>query len=1112
MLTLNFKSLMTKLLYSVLTLMLLMSACHAQNPVPGAQTDNSDGTALPKSDIIYLKDQSGRPVPVPMNASVQEYLKWLEAREAENATRIPDYDLISLSLTGSSTERTVELDALISLRVREKTGAVRVPLQLNEAVLKKVSHTGDGEFAFIGLDNKAGYEWSVSGAGVHTIQLSLSVPVTQQLPAKRLQLTLPQAPVSSLELTVSVPNASFKLPQRSAFEITPTGQQTFLTLFGLPEALDLVWQSAPEEMKEKSSLQANSRIEASLAYDHILLKARQQVDAASGTFDSLEVRIPTDYQLQNLQVADDLLESISAIEDRKGWYRLQLSTPTTGPVIMDWILSRPIPDTGTTIAIEGFEMGDHVKQQIGQIHLAELPGYRLQTQNQEALFRIDVPESLQTKTSRSWEFYRQPFSLSFELQKIRPLYSIDPKYRLSVEADSLVWNADLVLSINRGSLSELSLRWPKWQDANWQLSSNSPNGIIDQIRIDDQDPEILHLVFSEPLQIGTKKLSLVARKPYRLNATESLIQFPRFPKEAEPIETSILVQARRNLDVELNVANDVLVSPAETVGDERRDYTPLRRLLYPETSARQLNLIVLPREREVIAHSKIELKLASSQALVEVKQSIQYDIKFESLQTLRFRIPESIMDSVQVTGEGEFPLELIKTTSNSSEQSRIQLSEPQSGNFLVQFKYFVPIPSSSDSETDSPKISLIQPSDASVQQLTLILGRFLSTRYEPDADGWQMISDPQGQLLYQREGDSLLTEVTLHARDDDESETPLSIRQSLHIAATDESGLITVRNEYLASGALSGLRMTIPSNYDLARVLVNGKPFSPPRLIDSVLSFSTFNHEQTSEPTEYHLRVDLNAPSDRMKLGWVGTLDCEAPILTDVSGQSLGRNQDTLWLVELPYRQHLFVQPKSYAPLYRWKRQGIFWVRSPQMTQESLAAWVNADPKQMESLFVTGGNFYLFHKIGSGTKISLQSMHRSVVVLVGAGLTLFISFMLLQLPATRNALTLLLIASSLAVAGVWYPTSVALLLQPAILGFCLACLAAFLDHLFRRPQLPNAVVTFEEPSRGSSQLSQIPHAPLSMIEPGLGSEDPTEMKPREISEEQVSSFISEGES
>jgi hypothetical protein len=424
----------------------------------------------------------------------------------------------------------------------------------------------------------------------------------------------------------------------------------------------------------------------------------------------------------------------------------------------------------------------------------------------------------------------------------------------------------------------------------------------------------------------------------------------------------------------------------------------------------------------------------------------------------------------------------------------------------------VPIPSSSDSETESPKISLIQPSDASVQQLTLILGRFLSTRYEPDADGWQMISDPQGQLLYQREGDSLLTEVTLHARDDDESETPLSIRQSLHIAATDESGLITVRNEYLASGALSGLRMTIPSNYDLARVLVNGKPFSPPRLIDSVLSFSTFNHEQTSEPTEYHVRVDLNAPSDRMKLGWVGTLDCEAPILTDVSGQSLGRNQDTLWLVELPYRQHLFVQPKSYAPLYRWKRQGIFWVRSPQMTQESLAAWVNADPKQMESLFVTGGNFYLFHKIGSGTKISLQSMHRSVVVLVGAGLTLFISFMLLQLPATRNALTLLLIASSLAVAGVWYPTSVALLLQPAILGFCLACLAAFLDHLFRRPQLPNAVVTFEEPSRGSSQLSQIPHAPLSMIEPGLGSEDPTEMKPREISEEQVSSFISEGES
>jgi hypothetical protein len=1088
--------------------MIFVSSGEAQSSGSGNQPDSPDRGALPKGDIIYLKDQNGRPVPVPINASVQEYLKWLEAREAEAATKIPDYDLVSLSLSGTSKDQTVDLNAVVSLRIREEESPVRVPLQFNEAVLKKVSHTGTGEFAFIGLDNKSGYVWSLSGAGLHEIQLSLSVPVTQQLPAKRFQLTLPQAPVSSLELTVDVPNASFKLPQRSAFEITPTGQQTFLTLFGLPTDLDLVWQSAPETTQKKSTLQVSSRIEASLAYDNVLLKTKQQVESTTGTFETLEVKIPNAYQLQSLQVADDLLESISAIEGREGWYRLQLSAPTNGPVTLDWVLSQPIPKLGATIAIEGFEMGDIVQQQSGQIHLAELPGYRLQTQTQDALFRIDVPNSLQTRISRSWEFYRQPFSLILELQKIRPLYSIDPQYVLTVDPEFLVWNADLTLSITRGSLTELSLKWPKWQEANWQLSSDSPDGLIDQIRIDDDDPEILHLVFSEPLHSGKKKLSLIARKPFRLDMGESQIQFPRFPKEAEPIDTEVIVHARQNLDVKINATNDVVVSSVVSSGGENRDDKPVGRFSFPETTARQLGLVVVPREREVIANSTLELKPGASPSTLDVRQSIQYEVSFESLQTLRFRIPESITKSLVVTDDGEFPLELINAAGSDSEQSRIQFSEPQSGSFIVQFQYSVPIEDSSA----SPVIPLIQPSDASTQQLTLSLGRFLSTRYEPDAEGWRMVTDPNGNILYQRDGDSLLMELLLNDRGDDEAELPLSVRQSLHIAVTDESGLITVRNEYLLTGALSGLQMTIPDDYEIEQVLIDGKPFSDTRNIDGVLSFSNISREQASIPGEYRLRVDLNAPTDQMKLGWIGKLSCQAPELSTLGEESTGRNQDTLWLVELPYRQHLFVQPDLYAPLYRWKRQGVFWVRSPQMTQESLATWIGADPTEMDRLFVSGGNFYLFHKVGPGAEISLHSMHRSVVVLAGAGLTLFICFLLLQLPATRNALTLLVIASTLAIAGVWYPTSVALLLQPAILGFCLACLAAFLDHLFRRPQLPNAVVTFEEPSLGSSQHSQIPHPPISMMEPALGSEDPTEMKHREISEEQVSSFISEGDS
>lgn len=133
-LRLNFKSLLITTLLGLYTLMIFVSSGEAQSSGSGNQPDSPDRGALPKGDIIYLKDQNGRPVPVPINASVQEYLKWLEAREAEAATKIPDYDLVSLSLSGTSKDQTVDLNAVVSLRIREEESPVRVPLQFNEAV------------------------------------------------------------------------------------------------------------------------------------------------------------------------------------------------------------------------------------------------------------------------------------------------------------------------------------------------------------------------------------------------------------------------------------------------------------------------------------------------------------------------------------------------------------------------------------------------------------------------------------------------------------------------------------------------------------------------------------------------------------------------------------------------------------------------------------------------------------------------------------------------------------------------------------------------------------------------------------------------------------------
>ena len=72
-------------------------------------------------------------------------------------------------------------------------------------------------------------------------------------------------------------------------------------------------------------------------------------------------------------------------------------------------------------------------------------------------------------------------------------------------------------------------------------------------------------------------------------------------------------------------------------------------------------------------------------------------------------------------------------------------------------------------------------------------------------------------------------------------------------------------------------------------------------------------------------------------------------------------------------------------------------------------------------------------------------MAGSFVVFVGAGLALLAAFVLLRLRAARSLLTLFLFTFVVAVCCLWYAEAVRLLLQPALIGFLLACVAAVVD-------------------------------------------------------------------
>jgi len=86
-------------------------------------------------------------------------------------------------------------------------------------------------------------------------------------------------------------------------------------------------------------------------------------------------------------------------------------------------------------------------------------------------------------------------------------------------------------------------------------------------------------------------------------------------------------------------------------------------------------------------------------------------------------------------------------------------------------------------------------------------------------------------------------------------------------------------------------------------------------------------------------------------------------------------------------------------------------------------------------------------------------MTRSLILLLGAGLTLAMGFLFWSLPVTRNMLTLLLIAFGVSILSLWFMEPIQLLLQPAVLGAVLAILASLIDFKSRRPALSSFPVS-----------------------------------------------------
>jgi hypothetical protein len=444
------------------------------------------------------------------------------------------------------------------------------------------------------------------------------------------------------------------------------------------------------------------------------------------------------------------------------------------------------------------------------------------------------------------------------------------------------------------------------------------------------------------------------------------------------------------------------------------------------------------RDLQVFARSVVHVEQIETDP--QVTQRFDFDVDFGRLSSVRLQVPDDIVE--------RFPEELRdEALSFHLDGERlaadwranvVELTFPQRrrGTFQIALArtYRTDALREATSRVRVPVISL---ADRPFDSLRLVVPTSGTAKVEIDDDRWTPLPTAVGSDEWITGSAVDTVEIALdHSLENVPQQVSIPVAWiRSHI---DAAGNIRTVSQYQLQADLSRLVVRVPSGPALPRFEWNGEAL-PARSVRPL--------------TEMAGQYLIELP-DRLEEGWLGiTFVLQSKPLgwgqaTPLEFPSFGQEvklEQTFWDLHLPLTQYLLLQPENLSPTYEWTRSGLAWRR------QSVS-----DVPQMHTRFVAGGavgpeqtdssNAYSFETLGVMQNVTVHSTNNALLVFVGAGLTLLVSFLMLKVPGARNLWLWLSVGTLIAVASLWYLDVILLLLQPAAWGLMLPLVAVLFDR------------------------------------------------------------------
>ncbi len=1096
-----------------------------------AKQPAAPGAATKSARTIFKQDADGRWKPVPLDAAAFDEPEPASREMSSLDPQVPDAFLSQLRIDGAATDVGVELTADVTVKVVTPDRWLRIPLRFDQALLIGVEHTGTGEAApDLAHPENQGISWLLKGQGEHRLRLSLRVPLRKTPEGERLQLQLPELGLFTGEMELRIPSSAVTVREGNGVRLRGTktdGNATIVSADLTGERLDLRWNVVLQPT-ETMTLEP-TEITLKLAEELFELTAHQEVQLQTGQLDALRVRLPSDdFELspQGVRVSDRSGHERwvqPSPPDESSWVTVPVDGVVGNIVELDWRFAYQPSGSADEIVIDGFEVAE-TRKHTGTITVVGSPGYRVSRveEGEIGIKRIDVSEQ---SAALAYAFSGGRSRLTLRVEPIVPSLSVTPYYFLLISPDRVELQAVFQIHVDDGSFRSVPIRLQEEEGKPWVVNASpSTAGELRPISADgngeeESDKEAGHhvarqWVFQLPEAVDRQTtVSLSAAYFFGLYGSQETPSFslPTIAG-ARTFPGSVIVSTADNVEVTTRAqAGTTLIRQDGSALRGRPITLPEWMSTQPQTvyrlttadsaSAPSLETEVTVRSRQITTSANVNLSTLESN--LSVTQRIAYNVKYGRLSRIRLQIPPALGElipeeirpqSLQFLLNGDKPLE----AEWSGRDVSLDLPTPILGEFeIVVAGYFVgrnPVP-----EQQTLHVPIIRSLDQPFEMVRLSVPGQETTEITVTDDAWTrlatVIGGPQWITRQSVEGVSIAVNRSL-AR----SPLRLTISEALLQTELDEVGNSSTTATYLMKLPPTRLVVQLPDDVQNPQFDWNGIPFPDGAVVEEPQFPHQFRLAPPTDgpaPESADLRLTIRYRQPRPEARWSEGRSVAFPKFPN--GVWI---EQTWWELSLPNSQHLFVSPQTMTPQFQWQREQIFWSRRPNAGFEAVRNTILPNSFAEPSSSNGAANVYAFKSFVSPEEVRFRSMSKSMIVFLGAGLTLTLSFLLVKVPAARHPSLWLGVGLVFTAASLWYLEPMLLLLQPAAYGLVLPLCAALLEYATdgglssqRRRISPSGLSRPDV--RGTPMDSGSAYAPVGMVEPPLAT---THVRPTAISD------------